>query len=61
VDPNDAARTLPKLHKSINQSFTKLNDDLKEIYLGLNKYAKAVEKARLSHSLALPLQLIVIT
>lgn len=36
--------TIAKLQNPITQSLDKLNDDLKDVYTGLNKYGRALEK-----------------
>jgi hypothetical protein len=44
TDPSSAAMTMAKLQSPVKQSFEKANDNLKDIYSGLTKYSKAVEK-----------------
>jgi hypothetical protein len=36
--------TLAKLQNPVKQSFDRVNDDLKKIHSGLNKYSKALDK-----------------
>ncbi|KAI9719394.1 MAG: hypothetical protein M1812_003465 [Candelaria pacifica] len=43
-DPDSASITLAKLQDPIKKSFTKVNDDLKQIHSGLGKYTKALDK-----------------
>ncbi|KAI9705909.1 MAG: hypothetical protein M1836_005315 [Candelina mexicana] len=43
-DPDSASITLAKLQNPIKKSFTKVNEDLKQIHSGLGKYSKALDK-----------------
>ncbi|KAI9658449.1 MAG: hypothetical protein M1829_006804 [Trizodia sp. TS-e1964] len=43
-DPNSAAITMAKLQNPFKQSFDKVNDSLKVINKGLNRYEKALDK-----------------
>ncbi|KAI9837070.1 MAG: hypothetical protein M1819_000719 [Sarea resinae] len=44
LETGPSAITLAKLQTPAKQSFDKINDDLKEIYSGLGKYGKALDK-----------------
>ncbi|KAF3921531.1 hypothetical protein AA313_de0201508 [Arthrobotrys entomopaga] len=44
TDPSSAASTLSSLETQIKNGFDKTNDSLKEVYGGLNKYGKALDK-----------------
>ncbi|OCL08718.1 hypothetical protein AOQ84DRAFT_363865 [Glonium stellatum] len=44
TDPKSTSMTLAKLQTPVKQSFDKVNDDLKKIHSGLNKYSKALDK-----------------
>ena len=39
-----AGMTLAKLQGSVRQSFDHINDDLKVVHSGLNKYSKVLDK-----------------
>ncbi|KAI9817116.1 MAG: hypothetical protein M1827_001228 [Pycnora praestabilis] len=43
-DPGHVSIALAKLQNPIKQSFDKINEDLKEVHSGLNKYTKALDK-----------------
>lgn len=44
TDPDSATMIIAKLQTPVKANFEKVNDDLKEIHSGLNKYSKALEK-----------------
>jgi hypothetical protein len=44
LDPPSSKKTLAKLQQSMNAALNKVNDDQKEIYSGLNRYGKALDK-----------------
>ena len=44
VDPSSASITLAKLQNPVKQSFDVINGDLKEIYNGLGRYQKVLDK-----------------
>ena len=46
IDQNLAAITLAKLQNPVKQGFDRLNDDLKKVHQGLNKYGKSLDKVR---------------
>ncbi|RDL33142.1 Uncharacterized protein BP5553_08581 [Venustampulla echinocandica] len=43
-DPNSASITLAKLQNPLKHGFDKVNEDLKKIHQGYNKYGKALDK-----------------
>lgn len=47
-DPSSSKKTLAKLQQSMNAALNKVNDDQKEIYSGLNRYGKALDKVPFS-------------
>ncbi|KAF3939178.1 hypothetical protein ABW19_dt0210091 [Dactylella cylindrospora] len=44
ADPSSATATLSGLESQLKSGFDKTNDSLKEVYSGLNKYGKALDK-----------------
>ncbi|KAI9720284.1 MAG: hypothetical protein M1828_005747 [Chrysothrix sp. TS-e1954] len=44
ADPSTTRQTLEQLESTVRTSYDKINDDLKDIYNGLNKFSRAVEK-----------------
>lgn len=46
IDPTKASITLAKLQNPVKASFDATNDSLKETHSSLNKYTKALDKAR---------------
>ena len=46
-ESKSAGMTLAKLQGSMRQSFDQINDDLKTVHSGLNKYSKVLDKVGL--------------
>ena len=44
VDPGQTVVTMAKLQNPVKSSFDSVNDNLKEVHSGLNKYTKALDK-----------------
>jgi len=44
VDPDSTAQILAKLENIVRDDTNKTNEDIKDIYSGLTKYGKAIEK-----------------
>lgn len=43
LEPNSASITLAKLQNPLKHGFEKVNDDLKKVHTGQNKYGKALK------------------
>ena len=46
LGPDTSSITLAKLQNPVKQSFDGVNNDLKEVYKGLNNYSKAMDKVQ---------------